>query len=196
MPTNKPNLKDIQNAGKRGRGRPKGSTNLNFDYKKKKREEEKAIKLAWEKGILDWKLDSNQMEMYKSYYNPGDWTTIPFLWGRQIGKTFCVITIIIEEAIKNPDIVMGYIGPKLNQVKKILKKKFREIQADCPNHLKAKFNSQDNVWIFPNGSELYVAGTDNGNAENIRGMTFERVFVDEFCFLTDFEYVMNSIIFI
>jgi hypothetical protein len=67
-----------------------------------------------------------------------------------------------------------------------------EIFADCPDSLRPKFNSQTNKWTFPNGSELKLAGTDNRNADNIRGNRFQRVFIDEFAFLSDFNYVIRS----
>lgn len=190
-----PTVDEIKKATKRKAGRPPGSVNKNSEYKRKKKEREKAIKLAWERGVLDWKLDDNQKQLRDIYYNHGEWTTLQWLCARQLGKSYLVCTIINEEANRNPGITMAYIAPKLNQAKRIVNAKMREILADCPEHLKPKFNSQDNKWVWENGSELYLAGTDNGNAESIRGMTLRKVFVDEYCFLNDFEYVMNSIIF-
>lgn len=180
---------------KRKRGRPTGSLNNNHLYKQKQRERDEAVKKLWKAGVLHWKLDANQKFLRDQYYNHGKWTTLPWLLARQVGKSWTVCTIINEEAISKPGIIMAYIAPKLNQAKKIVNAKFREILVDCPEDLRPKFNSIENKWTWPNGSELYLAGTDNQNAENIRGSTFSRVFVDEFCFLDDFEYVMNSIVF-
>ena len=186
---------EAEKETRRKAGRPSGSPNKNYEYKKKEREKLEATKALWKKGILYWKLDANQRIFRDMYYNHGNWTTLPCLWARQIGKSWAVCTIINEEAIQKPGTTMAYIAPKLNQAKKIVNTKFRELLVDCPEELRPKFNSIENKWTWPNGSELYLAGTDNQNAENIRGSTFNRVFVDEFCFLDDFEYVMNSIIF-
>lgn len=186
---------EIEKEIRRKPGRPKGSSNLNAAYKKKQREQSKARETLWKKGILHWKLDEGQRELRDMYYNHGKRTTLPWLIARQWGKTWTVCTIILEEAIRNPGITMAYIAPKLNQAKRIMALKMRELQEDVPDSVKAEYKSLDNKWVWPNGSELYLAGTDNGNAESIRGMTLNRVFVDEFCFLSDFEYVMNSIIF-
>lgn len=92
-------IKAIIESQKRSRGRPKGSRNKNYEYNKDKRDREAAIKAAWRRGMLKWKLDSNQQDLYDMYHNPNN-DEIVVLWSRQIGKSFTVMAIISEELLK------------------------------------------------------------------------------------------------
>jgi hypothetical protein len=77
-------------------------------------------------------------------------------------------------------------------VKTIIKPIMRIILEDCPEDLKPEFKEQDKVYRFPNGSEIQIAGTDNGNAENLRGGYSHLCILDEAGFMDDLEYIVNS----
>ena len=175
-------------------GRPKGSKNGNWEYKEKKRKEEKARKELWSRGQISWKLDSNQKILYNAYKNR---TAMTLIWmtSRQIGKTWTVCTIAIEECMKVPNFRIAYVCPKQKQSKNVVRAKMIELMVDCPVELRAKFRSQDNVWEFPNGSEIHCCGSDGGNIETLRGNKYNIVIVDEFAFLDDFDYALNSVLF-
>jgi hypothetical protein len=70
----------------------------------------------------------------------------------------------------------------------------REITADCPADLKPSYNTQDHIYRFPNGSEIQLAGTDNGHAESIRGNKAHLCIIDEAGFCDDLDYIVNSIL--
>lgn len=145
----------------------------------------------WKKGNLSWKLDSSQQDLYKDYYtvalNRCVWSL-----SRQTGKTWTVCTIALEEAIKFPGIRMAYIAPELNDAKDLTEQTFDQLCEDAPAECIPKFNSQKNRWEWENGSFLKVVGTDNKNYKKIRGRKYNRVFLDEFCFMDDFQKVFFS----
>lgn len=186
-------LLDVVQEAKDARrpGRPVGSLNKNHVYKKKKLEREEAIKKLWKLGKLHWKLDGLQKELYNAYHaKPRG----KFIWSvsRQVGKSWTVCTIALEEAIRNPGIRMAYIAPELNDAKDITEQTFDQLCEDAPAEFKPKFNSMKNRWEWQNGSILKVAGTDNKNYNKIRGRKFDIIFLDEFCFMDEFKKVFFS----
>ena len=182
---------DVVEMAKGKVGRPPGSLNKNHEYKKKKLEREEAIKKLWKLGKLHWKLDGLQKELYNAYHSK---PRGKFIWSvsRQVGKSWTVCTIALEEAIRNPGIRMAYIAPELNDAKDITEQTFDQLCEDAPAEFKPKFNSLKNRWEWSNGSILKVAGTDNKNYNKIRGRKFDIIFLDEFCFMDEFKKVFFS----
>lgn len=150
---------------------------------------------AWEKGILSWKFDSNQLGMYER---------LPELFklarkivlncSRQLGKSYFICVYMIEQAIRNPGWQIKYAAQTAKQVRKILRPHFREILKDCPEHLRPKWHSQDGEYRFPNGSVITVAGCDRDNAETLRGQHCHLGIVDEGGAIDDLLYVVNDIL--
>jgi hypothetical protein len=69
-----------------------------------------------------------------------------------------------------------------------------KILKDCPKNLKPRFDKMDNIYFFPNGSQIQLAGSDNGNAEKLRGGDSWLAIVDEAGFCSDLKYLVNSIL--
>jgi hypothetical protein len=70
----------------------------------------------------------------------------------------------------------------------------RAILADCPEDLKPRWSTQDSCFIFPNGSEWHIAGTDKDNAEKLRGTGADLAIIDEPGSMPDLVYVANDIL--
>ena len=183
-----PDFVELIKTTKKKAGRPPGAKNKNWEYKKKQREQAKAKDKMWKKGVLSWKLDTSQMDLYNDYYTVGLNRCVWSL-SRQTGKTWTVCVIALEEALKFPGIRMAYIAPELNDAKDLTEQTFDQICEDAPIECIPKFNSQKNRWEWDNGSFLKVVGTDNKNYKKIRGRKYNRVFLDEFCFMDDFQKV-------
>lgn len=113
---------------------------------------------------------------------------------RQLGKTYFLVTFAIEECNRHPNIIVKFVAPKAKDIKRIISPLVREITSDCPKELKPRFKEKENVYIFPNGSEIQLAGTDNGHAESIRGNRAHLCIIDEAGFCDDLKYVVNSIL--
>ena len=60
---------------------------------------------------------------------------------------------------------------------------FGVLFATCPKHLQPSM--KDSALVFPNGSRIRLAGTDNKNYTSLRGGAAHAVFLDEACFMSD-----------
>ena len=149
--------------------------------------------LLWHKGILSWKLTSVQKELYSSYTDSSH-KIIVWSCSRRLGKSFALCVIAIEQCIKKPNSVVKFVAPTAKQIKSIIKPLFRQLLIDCPKELQPKFKNNDNVFVFPNGSEIQMAGTDSGHAEALRGGNSNLCLVDEAGFCDDLNYIIQSIL--
>lgn len=152
-----------------------------------------AIESLWKKNTLFWKLDENQMEMYKFVQNTDKKITVIGA-SRQVGKSFFLCTLAIEECLKNPNRLVKMIAPEVKMVKRILRPLMREILLDCPEDMVPEYKTADYIFKFKNGSEIQIAGTDNGHAESIRGTKAHLCIIDEAGFCSDLRYIVNSIL--
>lgn len=154
---------------------------------------EEAIRQLWELGELSFKLKGKQKDVYDSIKN-GDTDISCILVSRRFGKSFTNCLVAVETCLNQPNAIVKYACPKQRMVQTIIKPIMREILKDCPEHLKPEWKTQDKVYQFPNGSEIQVAGTDNGSAENLRGGYANLLICDEAGFMDDLDYVVNSIL--
>jgi len=152
-----------------------------------------AVDALWRRAVLHWKLDVNQMEMYK-FVRETDFKIIVIGSSRQLGKSYFLVTLAVEECLKNPFVIVKFIAPKAKDIKRIITPLIREITNDCPKDLIPQYKSQDNTFKFKNGSEIQLAGTDNGHAESIRGNKAHLCIIDEAGFCDDLDYIVNSIL--
>lgn len=148
---------------------------------------------AWRIGELSWKLKGKQKEVYK-LIKEDESDTSCVLISRRFGKSFINCVLAVEICIQNDNAIVKYACPKQRMVTTIIKPIMRIILADCPSEMKPTWNSQEKIYKFPNGSEIQIAGTDAGNAENLRGGYANLLICDEAGFMDDLDYVVNSIL--
>jgi len=154
---------------------------------------EQAVHELWRLGELSWKLKGNQKNVYKTLKeDPNDVTCI--LISRRFGKSYTNCILAIETCIRQPGSIVKYACPTQNQVRRIIQPIMRDIFKDAPEELKAVYNTQEKAYRFNNGSEIQISGTDSGNAESLRGGSAELLICDEAGFMTDLDYVVNSIL--
>lgn len=147
----------------------------------------------WRAGVLSWKLHKAQLDMYDAV-NSSTNTMFVINCSRQLGKSFYLCTQAIEFAIKNPNCKILYLAPQAKMVKKIILPRIKTILQDCPRDLKPVYKVNEQVYIFPNGAQIHIAGTDAGRVENLRGQVFHLVLADEAGFMDDLNYVVSSIL--
>ena len=109
-------------------------------------------------------------------------------------NSFVLSIIATEICLKIPNAIVKYACPQQTMVRTIIRPIMREILQDCPDDLKPEWLAQEKVFRFKNGSEIQIAGTDAGNAENLRGGYAQLCIVDEAAFCDDLDYVVNSIL--
>lgn len=142
---------------------------------------------------MKWKLHDLQKKIYDSFYKSDDYITT-LLISRQTGKSYLLCLLAIEFCLRNPNVIVKYVCPKQKMVKTILKPRMREILEDCPDELRPEYKENDKIYLFPNGSEIQMAGTDNQNYDSIRGGTSILWIVDEAGFCNDLNTVVRSVL--
>ena len=163
--------------------------------KKNKRTEAelKAIHELFRMGELSWMLKGKQMEIYNYFINMED-DVGACMVSRRFGKSFVLLLIAIEICIQNPGCIVKYACPKQNMVNRILIPNIRKMFEEAPDDVTYEYSTGDKVIRLFNGSEIQFAGTDNGNAENLRGGEAAVCILDEAAFMDDLKYIIESIL--
>jgi hypothetical protein len=154
---------------------------------------ERAKELLWEQGELSWKLKGVQKKIRDDILNDVNNVSV-VVAGRRTGKSFTMCLIAVEYCLKRQNAIVKYACPKQKMVKTIIRPIMRTILEDCPKHLKPEWREADKVYIFPNGSEIHIAGTDNENADTLRGSAADLALCDEAGYMTDLTYVVRSVL--
>lgn len=157
------------------------------------KEIKKAREELWRMGSLEWKLKSHQKEMYKFYHDKTD-KIIVINCSRQIGKSVFLGVLATEQCINHPNSIVKLLQPKQNMIRRNFKPIMNMLLEDCPKDMFPEFKTQDNTYVFPNGSEIQLAGTDNGNADNIRGGKAHLCLIDEAGFCNELNDLISSIL--
>lgn len=155
--------------------------------------EQYLIAEAWQEGDLYYKLKDHQVDLYHQITR-GQNKKHVVNCSRRFGKSFILCLIAIEHALKNKYSHIRFAAPTQKQLKEIIQPIMVKILQDCPDNIKPDFKSQDNKYVFHNGSEIHIAGCDNGNAENLRGHESDLNLIDEAGFIDDLEYVLKDIL--
>lgn len=152
-----------------------------------------AVRELWMRGRLEWKLHPIQKKMLASYISHNDEITV-ISCSRRLGKSFLLCMLAVEKCLQTPNAIVKYVCPTKKQVKDIVEDIMRILLADCPPEMKPEFKYNDYKYVFPNGSEIKMAGTDGGHHENLRGSKCDLWIVDEAGFCDELQYVVNSIL--
>ena len=146
-------------------------------------------------GDLSYLLKGIQRDMRDAVYNSTGKKTI-FLCSRRIGKSFTMCAVAVEYCIRNPNSVVKLLFPKKKDAKTVARPNMRIILKDCPPSMVPEWKEADKLYVFPNGSEIQIAGTDSGSAESVRGSAAHLILCDEAGFhdYTDFTYIIQSIL--
>lgn len=147
----------------------------------------------WRRGNLSWKLYPHQVELY-NLYKTSDQKINVWLLGRRSGKSTTLCIIALEECIKNPNTIVKFVAPTKTQLQGYVRTLMRPLLEDCPPELKPEFRTKDYSYIFPNGSEIHLAGSDNKHAEKLRGSAAQLCLVDEAGSCDELEYTVKSIL--
>lgn len=155
----------------------------------------KAKHELWRQGDLAWKLRGKQKEIYEDITDQSKDVSI-ILISRRFGKSTTNIITALEVCIQNPLSIVKYACPTQKMVKNIILPILRMLFHDAPPEfsLDKLWNKAENRLEFPNGSALDIAGTDNGNAEALRGAYAHLIFADEAAFMDDLSYVIQQVL--
>lgn len=161
--------------------------------RKKDVSKDQAVAALWEAGVLHWKLKGVQHKIREDILNDVNNISV-VVASRRTGKSFTMCLMALEYCLKKPGCIVKYACPKQKMVKTIIRPIIRSILEDCPPHLRPEWKEADKIYVFPNGSEIHIAGTDNDNADNLRGSAADFALVDEASYVDELDYVVRSVL--
>lgn len=151
------------------------------------------VRELWSRGRLQWKLHPVQEKMLASYLSQNQKITT-ISCARRLGKSYLLCLLASEKCIQMPNAIVKYLCPTKKQVKTVVQPIMDEIFKDCPPEMKPEFKYNDYMYVFPNGSQIQLAGTDGGHHESLRGGKSDLWIVDEAGFCDELKYVVRSIL--
>jgi hypothetical protein len=152
-----------------------------------------AKEALWRKGILHWKLDKVQKQLYDLYYSTTS-KVLTWVLARRSGKTYTLFILALEQCLKKPNSIVKFVSPTKTQVNTILRPLVKKILEDCPEDIRPEFKEKDYIYYFPNGSEIQLAGSDNQHAERLRGGDSHIAIIDEAGTCSELRYLLRDIL--
>lgn len=149
----------------------------------------------WRRGLIHYKFHIVQKEMFELYNKAPDGSTLVWLLARQTGKSYCLGLIGTMACISKPNTIVKLLTDTKLHARTIFEPIFREIFEDCPEDLKPEYIASSFVYIFKNGSQIQMAGSDGNSAERLRGQKSDLILVDEAGFCDKLDYNVKSVLF-
>lgn len=182
-------------------GKPEGLTKKGLPRKaigrpvgaKSKGPQRYAASICWEKAKLDYKLKPAQKVIYDTLKGFTGRKGVLHC-SRRFGKSYLLLLIAVEEALKKENTQISFICPTQRNLKTYIKPIFDTLLRDCPDELRPKYKVLDGCYSFPNGSSIYLFGVEGGNMENLRGQSAGLAIVDEAGFVSQLSYIVESIL--
>ena len=155
---------------------------------------EQIIQECWSRGRLKYKVRSHQLPIYQAVWDAINAKKSKYVinCARRYGKTTVLCIIALEFAIRNKMVQIRFAAPSAKQLEKIIFPIINKLIQDCPEHLKPQLKNQ--VYKFPNGSEIHLAGVDAHHAESLRGVASHLNILDEAGSMDNLKYVMTDIL--
>jgi hypothetical protein len=151
------------------------------------------VHALWRDADLEYLLHAGQVGVLLAFASSSSRRFVVEC-ARRWGKSWFACVLAVMYALQRPGAQIRYAAPTQRMVRKIITPLMRDILEDCPEEMRATWNSQEGVWRFPNGSEIHVAGCDNGGADALRGTSTDLAIVDEAGFVDDLEYLVQSVL--
>lgn len=147
--------------------------------------------IMWRRGELRWKLHATQKKIYDVLTGKRRYFA---LCSRRLGKSYLLVCLAFEYAIKNPGSRISYAAPTMKDAVQIAGDLAIEILQDCPDDIKPHFSTPDKEFRFPNGSIIRFSGVNAEHRENLRGRKAHVFVLDEVGYMDDLNYTLNSIV--
>lgn len=146
----------------------------------------------WKEGHLaGWYLRPSQQEVC---VHLGEHKN-PFLEAsRRWGKTTTILCYVIEQLLEHPGWVCRWCEPNKNQAREIVRPEMDKILRTCPDEMAAKWQTTDSVYMFPNGSRLYLRGVNEDKGQSARGSFAHIVVCDELGTWREPKVIINDVL--
>jgi len=148
----------------------------------------------WRRHLIHYKFHTLQKEMYEIYQKSAPNSILVWLLARQSGKTFALLTMGVAVCISKPNAIVKYLTDTKLHAKTLAEPQMRKILEDCPEDMKPEYIPSQYLYVFKNGAQLQMAGSDGNSAERLRGQTSDLVLVDEAGFVGKLDDIMKDIL--
>lgn len=170
---------------------------------------DRLIALLWEAGELSYKLHEHQRvgiyeplraweTNFRQYPRKGIARVFMVDAGRQVGKTYCVDLVKVEDCIRQPGSRHLIASAEEVNLKEFVIPNIDSIIADAPEHLRPKFMSGHKglkaAYWFPNGSVLKLVGIDK-NPDGLRGPKLHGAVISEAAFVKKLKKTIGSVLY-
>ena len=152
-----------------------------------------ALRIAWQRGLLTYKLYGYQKELYDIISDGKSLKTV-INSSRRWGKTTVLLVYAIIFAIKNPGAQVKIATQTQKSLRKTIFPIMRMLCADAPAAFKVKWDGANGCYRLWNGSEIHVHGTDGQRHDGLRGQRCDLGIIDEAAYCSDLHYVVQDIL--
>lgn len=152
------------------------------------------IDMLWAHGDLTYMLKACQSAMLRAISDSNRFKYV-IKCSRRLGKSFLLIALAIMKCLSQKNAQVRFVAPTGKALRKIVHPIMKKILEGCPEHLRPEWKAQDSVYVFPStGSELHLAGVNNGHADDARGTAADLILVDEAGTVDDLHYVVHDVL--
>lgn len=114
---------------------------------------------------------------------------------RRLGKSFRLCGRALEVGLERREAQVRLIAPTQRQLKTIIRPLFRIIGRDAPDGIRPIWRGAESKYILPScGSEIGIAGANNGHEDDSRGTESDWIGVDEAGFIDNLDYLVDSVL--
>jgi hypothetical protein len=153
---------------------------------------ELAIREAWRRGDLRYKLHDTQLAIHAKLT---DGARIHFIsCSRRLGKSYLLVTLAFENALRLPNARVLYLAPWARDAAEIAGDLASQILSDCPADFKPEYSAQNKEFRFPNGSVIRLKGTNGEHSQFLRGGAAHLVVLDECGIMDDLMHVVRDVV--
>lgn len=159
----------------------------------------RSIEDCWRAGDLTYLLDETQLEIY-GFVRECCIKTIYVSAARQLGKSFVMVVLAIEDCINNPGKRVNYIAKTFGALKKMMEQTMEYVVCQAPSELRPVFIESKLRWVFPRngparGAFIQLVGADEPKgADTARGGSVVTNIIDEAAFIACLEYLLTSVL--
>ena len=133
-----------------------------------------------------------QKEMFEAYFRSTGRKYVIHS-SRRLGKTFFLVVVSCIVSLSKSNAQIRYASATQKAVRKMVHPIFKEIFLEVPDQLRPVWSHQGASYKMHNGSEIHIAGVNNGHADDLRGTAADLFLVDEAAYIDDLRYLIDSV---
>lgn len=156
---------------------------------------------GWERGELWWLLDSLQYRLYRQFWDsPQTRGTVVWDIARRVGKTFALLVIAMEVALRGGGRSVKYAAKTQLDVVKMIRPSISKILASAPDDLRPRnLSAKEGAGLAfrrkgREDSVIDIAGCDDQRYENLRGQEAHLWVADEGGFIAELKKVVDEVL--